>query len=158
METTSFTSDSFKLEYNYERASTGKRFTNYLIDAALFYLFIFSFGVLVGLFFPSALEWLDNPDPLFNIFDRIFSLILYAIYISFIEAVFKGKTLGKAITKTRAVNLDGSQISTATAFGRGFCRAIPFAVFSALGNPCNPWHDSLTKTMVIDEKKTTVKM
>ena len=30
-------------------------------------------------------------------------------------------------------------------------RAVPFNALSALGNPPNPWHDSVSNTFVIDE-------
>lgn len=70
-----------------------------------------------------------------------------------IEAVSGGKSIGKLITGTKAINLDGSEINFAKAFTRNMIRAIPFNAISALGNPCDPWHDRLSKTMVVDEKK-----
>jgi len=76
--------------------------------------------------------------------------------MSFVEAVFRGKSLGKLITGTQAVNLDGSSISMATAFGRGFSRAVPFCAFSAFGNPSDPWQDRWTDTMVIDQKLSKI--
>jgi uncharacterized RDD family membrane protein YckC len=70
--------------------------------------------------------------------------------------MLKGKSFGKFITKTRAVNLDGINISLGTAFGRGFTRIVPFCALSAFGKPCNPWQDRWTNTIVIDEKKSEV--
>jgi hypothetical protein len=35
-------------------------------------------------------------------------------------------------------------------------RLVPFEQFSALGSPSYPWHDRWTKTIVIDEKLTTL--
>jgi uncharacterized RDD family membrane protein YckC len=72
--------------------------------------------------------------------------------MSIVEAIFKGRSIGKFITRTKAVNLDGSQLTTTAAFARGFSRAVPFCVFSALGNPCNPWQDRWTNTMVVDKQ------
>lgn len=74
--------------------------------------------------------------------------------MSILEVVLKGKCPGKIVTGTRALNLDGSNISIGTAFGRGFTRIVPFCALSAFGNPCNPWQDRWTNTMVIDEKKS----
>ena len=71
------------------------------------------------------------------------------------ETLFKGKSFGKLITGTRAVNLDGSLITVRTAMLRALSRAVPFDVFSALGTTCNPWHDKWTDTMVMDEKRST---
>lgn len=71
------------------------------------------------------------------------------------EAFFKGKSFGKLITRTRAVNLDGSAMTIRTAMLRALSRSVPLEAFSALGSPCNPWHDKWTKTMVMDEKTST---
>ena len=101
---------------------------------------------------PSFFDSMDD-SPGFGLADRIVSIFLYGVYMGIVEGLFKGKSLGKLITKTRAVNYDGSKISWSKAFGRGFSKAVPFCVFSALGSPCNPWQDRWTSTMVIDEKQ-----
>jgi uncharacterized RDD family membrane protein YckC len=90
----------------------------------------------------------------FNLIDRIVSLFLFAIYMGTIEAITKGRSIGKYITGTKAVNNDGSLISISTAFKRGFSRAVPFEPFSALGSPSLPWHDKWTDTYVIDIKQS----
>ncbi|MFT3979329.1 MAG: RDD family protein [Ferruginibacter sp.] len=138
------------------RADTGKRFLNYIIDAIAFYILVFLVSIVIALLAPDLLQsYVEDDRPAgFSLLDNIISLVLYAVYMGILEAVTKGKSLGKLITGTRAVNLDGSKISAATAFGRGFSRAVPFAAFSALGTPCNPWQDKWTNTMVIDEKQT----
>jgi uncharacterized RDD family membrane protein YckC len=135
------------------RAETGKRFLNYLIDVLAFYAIFFVIGILMALASPSFAESLAETDEgSYALLDRLFTLVLYGVYMSAVEAIFKGKSLGKLLTKTRAVNLDGSRITPGTAFARGFSRAVPFCVFSAFGSPCNPWQDKWTNTMVIDEK------
>lgn len=139
------------------RASTGQRFGNYIIDVIMFYGFAIGIGVLVALTSPSSFDDLDEESGAFNFMDRIISLIAYAVIMGLIEGLTKGKSLGKLITGTRAVNLDGSTISFGTAFGRGFSRAVPFCAFSAFGTPCNPWQDSWTNTMVVDEKASGLK-
>ncbi len=141
---------------HYERANAGKRLLNYLIDVVAFYVIALAFGIILEMLFPGSLDRLASDDAGFDLIDRIASLAMYAIYMSVVEAVLKGKSLGKYITQTRALNLDGSRISTKTAFTRGFSRAVPFCAFSALGTPCNPWQDRWTNTMVVDEKKTTI--
>ena len=137
----------------YERSSAGKRLANYLIDLVLFYVLLFMSGFILALVSPTFVGIVTNQRSDFGLLDRFITLLLYAVYMSAVEALFHGKSLGKLITKTKAVNLDGSQISTAKAFERGFSRAVPFCVFSALGNPSNPWQDRWTNTMVINEKK-----
>jgi uncharacterized RDD family membrane protein YckC len=146
------TADLLDIEVSFVRASTGKRFANYLIDLIVFYFLFFAVGVVIAIISPSTLDSIPEDDFSFNIMDRLLSVILYAIYMSLVETILKGKSVGKFITGTRAINLDGSRITTGKAFARGFSRAVPFCVFSAFGNPCNPWQDSWTDTMVVDEK------
>ena len=134
-------------------ASTGKRFLNYLIDLLSFWLLIVIAGVCIAIVSPSVIENIDD-SPGFNLMDRIITLVLYGTYMGIIEGLFKGKSLGKLITNTRAVHLDGSKIGWDKSFARSFSRAVPFCVFSAFGTPCNPWQDRWTSTMVIDEKQS----
>ncbi len=153
---TTETNDLLNFESTLVRATGGQRLANYLIDIASFYALFIILGIIIALVSPSTIENLDTDTGGFQLIDRLISLLLYAVYLGFAEAVLKGKTLGKLITGTRAVNLDGSKITASTAFSRGFSRAVPFCVFSALGSPCNPWQDKWTDTMVIDEKKSRV--
>jgi uncharacterized RDD family membrane protein YckC len=145
--------DLLILENEYVRASGGKRFANYIIDVIVFYILILGVGVLLAIIAPDSLDALADDSPGVDLADRLITLALYGLYMGIIEAIFKGKSLGKLITRTRAVNLDGSRISTQTAFARGFSKAVPFCAFSALGTPCNPWQDKWTNSMVIDETR-----
>jgi len=140
-------------EVYYERASTGKRLANYIIDNIVFYVFVAIFAVVLAVVSPTMFNtWTSDSDG-FGLVDRILTLFFYAVYMSIVEALLKGKSVGKFITKTRAVNLDGTPITTSTAFARGFSRAVPFCAFSALGGVCNPWQDRWTNTMVINDVK-----
>lgn len=135
------------------QAGSGQRLANYFIDLILFYILFFIAGMVIAVVSPESLE----NDTLFsdNIFlDRLFSLLLFGVYMSLVEGIFKGRTLGKLITGTKAVNTDGSTISFSTALGRGFSRMVPFEPFSALGNPPFPWHDKWTNTYVIDVRQS----
>jgi uncharacterized RDD family membrane protein YckC len=136
------------------RAESGKRLLNYIIDLAFFYMLAIVVGIFIAIASPSSVESLtDDSNP---IGDRLLGLVLYGLYMSIIEALFKGKSLGKLITRTRAVNMDGSRITVGTAIARGFSRAVPFCAFSALGSPCNPWQDKWTDTLVIDERLSEI--
>lgn len=140
-------------EVNLEMAASGKRLANYVIDLVTFYVVIFSLGIVIAIINPSFFDYVDD-SPGMELLDRLITLILYGVYMGAVEAIFKGKTLGKVITGTRVVNEDGTPISTGTAFKRGIIRAIPFNAFSALGSPCYPWQDKWSDTYVIDEKKS----
>jgi uncharacterized RDD family membrane protein YckC len=136
-------------------ASSGKRFANYLIDLVFFYLIIIFWVAIAAIVSPSSVEGLaDSEDAFGTLADRFLSLVAYAVIMSLIEAIFRGKSIGKLITGTKAVNEDGSAISFSTAFARGFSRAVPFEPFSALGGTSYPWHDKWTKTYVINENET----
>ncbi len=133
------------------RADTGKRFANYIIDLIVFYLLAFTLAIVIGLLSPDTLNGIAEDDTV-DLGGRLLILVFYGLYMGLVEAIFKGKSLGKLITRTRAVNLDGSPISISTAFMRGLCRAVPFCAFSALGSPCNPWQDKWTDTVMMDER------
>jgi uncharacterized RDD family membrane protein YckC len=155
MQTEENSNDLLSLENYLVRAETGKRFLNYMIDVIVFYILVFAVGVVLAVLSPAiAQSFAEGESNSFNLLDRLLALLFYAIYMSIVEGLFKGKSLGKLITRTRAVNMDGSRISWTTAFARGFSRAVPFCVFSAFGSPCDPWQDRWTDTMVIDEKNS----
>src|SRR5690606_23138127 len=135
-----------QFEEYYVPASKGKRFINLLIDLIAFYIFFFILGIILAIVYPPIINYLDNEEVGFQILDRIISLLLFVLFIAGQEIIFKGKTFGKFVTKTRAVNIDGTRITNRTAFLRGFSRMVPFEAFSALGDPSNPWHDKWTNT------------
>lgn len=145
-----------EFETNLVQASGGKRFANYIIDVIVFYILVFITAVLWAYFNPDTIDRYANSSSDITFADRLLYLCYYAIYMFFIELIFKGKSIGKLITGTKAVNEDGSNISPKTAFLRGISRAVPFEAFSALGSPSYPWHDKWTRTYVIDEKQSHV--
>lgn len=129
------------LDVNLVQASSGLRLVNLLVDAIAYYAFLF------GLAFIAR--------PLASLIVIPFMpALLFGLFSSVVEAVFKGKSLGKLITRTRAVQEDGSPITTAIAFKRGFSRMVPFEAFSALGSPPHPWHDKWSHTYVVNEDES----
>ena len=155
MQTEETTEDLLTIEHDLVRAEAGKRLLNYIVDVIIFYILAVIVGVIIAIASPSTITEMSVGTGS-SFISNILSLLFYGLYMSLVEAIFKGKSLGKLITGTRAVNLDGSRISAGTAFARGFSRAVPFCVFSALGSPCNPWQDKWTDTMVIDERKSAL--
>jgi uncharacterized RDD family membrane protein YckC len=138
------------------QAGTGKRFANYIIDVIVFYIVVFFLSMVVAIIDPALLSWMEGTDAGTNLLSSLISLLLYGIIMGITEAVTGGRSLGKLITGTRAVNPDGSSIDLQTAFRRGLCRAVPFEAFSALGAPSYPWHDKWTNTYVIDIKQSVL--
>lgn len=148
--------DLFAPQDQIVRASTGKRLANYIIDLVSFYIIfvLLLFGILIEN--PEATETLQDDSVGTDLMFRLLTYILLALYVFLFELIFKGKSLGKLITGTRAVNEDGTPITPTTALLRALSRMVPFEQFSALGNPSHPWHDKWTRTYVIDEKASKI--
>lgn len=137
-----------EIDLNYCKASMGKRFANYVVDVISFYILLVLTSI--GLVYLRP-EFTDEDDGSGIVGDVIY-LICYALLMFIIEAFSRGKSLGKLITRTKAINIDGSDINFQKAFLRNIIRCIPLDVISAFGIPSNPWHDLWSHTMVIDEK------
>lgn len=136
------------------QASSGKRLANYLIDLVGFYVFMYFFSyVLVIVSYDLAVIIYGEGDAAMELLGRLIILVFYGMYMGLLEALFKGRSLGKLITGTIAVNEDGTCISGQTALLRGLSRAVPFNALSALGSRCYPWHDRWTKTYVVNYKE-----
>jgi uncharacterized RDD family membrane protein YckC len=142
------------MQYRLVQASMGKRFLNYLIDVIVFGVLIFIALMVIATFNPQLIETLikKNETGDLSFVQQLLIQVIYGTYMFIVEALFKGKSLGKLITGTRAVKQDGSPLMLREAQLRGLCRMVPFNAFSALGSPSFPWHDRWTKTYVIDEK------
>lgn len=148
--------DDFKKneEQVFKLASKGTRFGNYIIDyIAVTIIAIFVFVPIV-IIFPDfiSIESLDQGDTLQSkLKEYAVTALVFVLYYSICETLFSGKTLGKLITKTRAVNFDNSKMNFGTAIKRSFCRMIPFEQFSFLGSLGSGWHDTLSDTKVIED-------
>lgn len=119
-----------QIDYRYCRASSGLRFANYIIDTIFFYFLMFLLGIVISIIDPRIIDFLDD-----GITDRIVGMIFYGVIMSFTELMLNGKSIGKLITRTKAVNLDGSDLTFEKAFTRNLIRIIPFDTLAALGNP-----------------------
>lgn len=71
----------------------------------------------------------------------------YILYYTLCEKLFKGYTLGKLISGTRAIRQDGDELTFKNALLRSLSRLVPFEVFSGFNSLT--WHDSWTDTMVV---------
>ena len=140
------------LNLEYCRASTGKRMANYLIDGIIFYIIIFFWGMVVETLLPGTVTEMEL-DP---ITERIIGVFLYGLVMFGIEGAFQGKSLGKLITKTKAVDREGGTLTFKQLLIRNFTRAVPFNALSAFSSPCSPWHDTWSNTLVVDENKVSL--
>jgi uncharacterized RDD family membrane protein YckC len=141
-----------EFELNLVQASTGKRFVNYIVDLVVFYVLVFVVLLITAFVNSDNFQTLEQEsDAGSNLVLNLMFILLFVGYLTFMEALCKGRTIGKMITGTKAVNYDGSNISAKTAFLRTLSRLVPFEPFSAFGTP---WHDSWTNTQVIDIKQS----
>lgn len=137
----------------YDRATTGQRFLNWLIDNilmrfGLIYLTNYVVVFLLQTLAPEYLFRLAYEQDTWDLFliNYMIAIFNYLFYYTICEKAFKGYTLGKLITGTRAVRQDGSELTFKDAIYRSLARLVPFEAFSGFGTP---WHDSWTKTTVI---------
>ncbi len=137
----------------YRQASTGQRFVNWLIDNLLMRFGLsYVTGTLVGIFLarfaPDFAERLINErDPWdLILLSYAIGVFNYLLYYTLCEKAFKGYTLGKLITGTRAIREDGKELTFKDALLRSLSRLVPFEAFSGFWRP---WHDEWTSTQVI---------
>jgi len=132
---------------NFKDASKGLRFANLIIDYFGYFVVSAVIGALMVLVLgEDSLVHLENSNFLVEYF---FGSIVIILYYVTCEHLFKGKTLGKLITRTRAINIDGSRMTLKTILLRTLSRIVPFEAFSFLGDTSEGWHDKWTDTRVI---------
>ncbi len=78
------------------------------------------------------------------------NIIVYITYICLSEKLGHGRSLGKLVTHTVAIQKNGAPLRWRDALTRSLCRVIPFEIFSALAG--YPWHDKWTNTRVVKMK------
>ena len=142
----------------YADASTGQRFLNYLIDVILMQ---YGLGWLTGTLLVKFLL-VVSPETAYSLFGGdessieivlatyMISILNYLIYYTFCEKLFRGYTVGKLVTGTRAIREDGNELTFKNAILRSLSRMVPFEAFSAFGG--SPWHDRWTHTRVIKSR------
>ncbi len=130
------------------KADKSLRFANYLIDFSCVIIISLIVGALIGLLsviFNFDIYFLDN-----ELISRLVGLFILLFYYTSIETLTKGRSVGKLITGTKVVTLEGQQPANSVFLKRSLCRIIPFEAFSFLGK--NGWHDSIPKTAVVVKK------
>ncbi len=144
----------FDSHVEYIDASKGSRFLNFLIDNLLmrFALSYATSYIVVNILLsvaPNFVNSIAESNGKLLLFSFIVAYFNYLMYYTICEAAFKGYTLGKLITGTRAVRDNGDALTFKDALLRSLSRIVPLEAFSGLGSPCSPWHDTWTKTRVI---------
>lgn len=141
-------------EYNeprYEFAAVWQRLVNFIIDVVAFYALMAVAGIIAGLVTAAINPDLRSisPGSIQLLFLFLYFLII-ALYYTLLEGS-KGKTLGKLITKTKSIQVDGAPLGYKKAFLRTLCRFIPFEFISVFFGGLM-WHDQWTYTMTVKDK------
>lgn len=141
-------------------SSTGSRFLNMFIDSN-FGENIFTLVILIPMIIVFALLIQGTSE------DHKPNPVLFGLFISFIFIMIpvcklayyaimensSGRTIGKYITNTKVINLDGSKPNLKTIIQRNSIRLIPFNAFSYIMDSEGAWHDYLVKVKVVDIRK-----
>ncbi len=153
--------ESQHLEQQYVYGTQGQRFVNWLIDNLLLryglsYLTGMALGLLLLAIAPDFLNEIALDQAMgkisigFWVLAYFIGTLNYIVYYTLCEKLFKGYTLGKLISGTRAIRQDGQELTIKDALLRSLSRCVPFEVFS--GFSTLTWHDSWTDTMVVKSR------
>ncbi|QBZ96911.1 RDD family protein [Flavobacterium sangjuense] len=132
-------------------ASHRERFLNLLMDyVGQIFLYIIAF-VIAG----TIAQANGNKDFMANfvkndIAQYTFATCVTLFYYNVFE-IFTARTIGKFITQTIVVDENGEKPNHERILVRSLCRLIPFEMLSFLGMPARGWHDSISKTYVVNK-------
>jgi uncharacterized RDD family membrane protein YckC len=119
-------------------ADAGKRFLNLLIDIGIVIFLIVIFNKII--FHHSIFSF-------FGLLKILDLAVIFAYFYGLENSV--GQTVGKMITKTKVVNLEGGKPTTQQMLVRTFSRIIPLEPVLLIGGK---WlHDSLSQTRVVNQ-------
>jgi len=135
-------------EFELQDASKFLRLANYILDYIAFLMSSVLFFLFAGFSMVSFGGEVDDSA----FMQSMLFIGWYLGYFVLSEWLFKGRTIAKFITRTRAVKESGYQIAFKDALLRSLCRLIPLEPFAYLLLN-KPWHDSLTNTRVVDWPK-----
>lgn len=138
------------------RSSKGIRLANLIIDRVVIFLIFIAFGFFSSLIFSLfKIDFFINIVHKMSTVNRLTDIVItssvYFLYLLLVEYFTKGRSIGKYITGSKVICIDGTEPTFKDYFIRNISRFVPFDVLSFLGE--NGWHDSWSDTRVIDIKK-----
>ena len=120
------------------------RFLNFIIDFFVWLILVAIISFIIGLFVQTT------DQGIIQFFEYILIFGTFIGYYAIMEIKFQ-KTIGKFITKTKVVKMNGEIPGNSDIISRTFCRLIPFDRISFLFVK-NGIHDFLSKTKVVKDK------
>lgn len=134
-------------------ASLSQRFLNLIIDTVMQLLLFF----VVLMFMVANAQ--ANGDVTFisnleknTILQYTITTVISLVYYNFFEIV-TARTVGKYLTQTIVVDENGEKPNHETILIRSLCRLIPFNALSFLGISGRGWHDTISKTYVVNKNQ-----
>ncbi len=122
---------------------SGIRFVNFLIDFIVWLVLAFIITFIIGLFIQPT------DQGMISLIGYILIFGTFIAYYAIMEIKFQ-KTIGKFVTKTKVVKMNGEKPTDGDIITRTFCRLIPFDRLSFLFVK-NGIHDFLSKTKVVKD-------
>jgi uncharacterized RDD family membrane protein YckC len=123
---------------------SGIRFLNFIIDFFVWLILVTIIGFIIELFVQMT------DQVIIQVFGYVLFFGTFVGYYAIMEIKFQ-KTVGKFITKTKVVKMNGEKPENSDIISRSFCRLIPFDRISFLFMK-NGIHDMLSKTKVVKDK------
>lgn len=131
-------------------ASKPKRLLNFIFDYVGIIMFMaITFFIIAMMGGEAILHVKDQPMGTWLV--RLLGLSAMLIYYTGSEYFFKGKTLGKMLTNTKVVTVDGDIPVFKIILFRSLARFIPFEIFSFFWLKNGGWHDQFSKTIVVED-------
>lgn len=132
------------------------RLANLVIDRIVVVFIFMAFGFVSSLLFKLTnidffIEIPQKMAQVNRVVDILMTSTVYFIYILLIEYFTKGRSIGKYITGSKVICIDGTEPTFKDYFIRNISRFVPFDALSFLGE--NGWHDSWSETRVVNLKK-----
>lgn len=124
------------------------RGANFIIDTTIVLIILFLLYQLVDSNWKNLsiqLQNTDNPSLTLQLIYAFTNLM----YFTLTEALMNGQTIGKLLTNTQAIRVDGEAFTIREAFLRSLCRQLQVEViFAAIGFII---HDKWTSTVVVEK-------
>jgi uncharacterized RDD family membrane protein YckC len=136
----------------YQSASLGQRFGNFIIDFAVYWPIATLVFELVAFIIVSSwkidFSLLTSQQLKPTMSDYAIAGLAYIGIYTLFEGASGGRSIGKWLTGTKVIKVDGSACKMEDAFFRSVFRLVPFEIFSGLDGH-DMWHDKWTQTRVI---------
>ena len=137
----------FETPKEFVPATSNKRLLNYLIDMGGAMVFAFCIGFVLAIL--GLADFVDGSE-------QVLGYLAFFLYYLLFESL-TGKTPGKLLTNTRAVDAEGNSPEFRKIFIRSLVRFIPFEPFSFFSSKGEDgkhrpigWHDKWSGTLVVD--------